>query len=84
MLIHLPIWPLWAKEPMKLMINCTLAEAVKLLISNFGRTSNKLIPTIDPFRAIPRTRSVVSSKASPPGLGKSTPGATAVSNASVS
>ena len=70
--------------PIKLMINWVPVEAVKLLISSSGLTSNKLIPTIDPFWAIPRARSVVSSKVSPPGLVKSTPGAMAVSKASVS
>jgi hypothetical protein len=66
------------------MTNYAIVEAVKLLVSTSGRTSNKLNPTIGLFRTIPRTRSVVSSKVSPPGLGKSTPGAMAVSNAWVS
>ena len=69
---------------MKLITNWAPVEAVNPLISRSGRTSNKLIPAMGPFKAIFFTRSVVSSKVRPPGLAKSTPGAIAVSNASVS
>jgi hypothetical protein len=40
---HLPIWPLWANVPMKLMINWAPVEAVKLLIFSSGLTSIKLL-----------------------------------------
>jgi hypothetical protein len=53
-----------------LITNWVAVEAVKPLISRSGRTSNKLKPAMGPFKAILCTRSVVSSKVSPPRTGK--------------
>ena len=58
---------------MKFMISCAPVEAVKLIISSSGLNLFRLIPTIDPFRAIPLTRYVISSNISPPGMGKEHP-----------